>query len=89
MRTEEEVALADLLKWLAEIPESAWEKIEVISGNPRLGMSTAKLVLNDKEGESPKPKHTCPVCGNPVDEPITGDDLEDAAADAFFSDKEG
>ena len=47
-----------------------------------------ELAKRDAEAEKVKPKrrHTCPVCGHEVDEPISSDDLEEANADRFFQD---
>ena len=39
-----------------------------------------------QEKVTPKRRHTCPVCGQEVDEPITSEDLEEASADRFFQD---
>lgn len=38
-------AMADLLKAIANLPDDAWDKIKIVQGDRRKGMSTVNLEL--------------------------------------------
>ena len=65
-----------------ETPTTMQEMMRVMTKD-RMQVLEAVLVL--LKPDTPKAKHTCPVCGNEVDTRVTSEDLEDAHSEDFFA----